>query len=77
MGPVIQITAAASRLPGWEDGWTQSGMSLQQGAGVYPCCMPEKKKQKNMYIKRAEANIACVTSHVCVREVSCWSLISI
>lgn len=63
-------TAAASRLPGWEDSWTHSGMSPQEGAGVYPCPMPEK----NMYTKRAEANIACLS--VCVCEVSCWSSIS-
>lgn len=36
-------TAAASWRPGWENSWTHSGMSPQEGAAVYPCL--EKKRQ--------------------------------
>lgn len=49
-------TAAAPRLPGWEDGWAHSGMTPQGVAGVYPCCTPEKET--------AEANIALVSEFV-------------
>lgn len=64
------ITSA--RLGGWLDSiWYESST----GSWCLSMLHAWKKKQKNMYIKRAEANIACVS--VCVREVSCWSLISI
>lgn len=62
-------TAATSCLPGWEDGWTHSGLTPQGVACVYPCCMPEKET--------AEANIALVSvcERVCSSNFFCFLLI--